>query len=74
MTQHLTPADRAYRALRDLAIFDELTGKEREAAIDEAIEQADVYLTAGRARGDQLASQLAATEDRVEELRRRLEG
>jgi len=74
MTQHLTPADRAYRALRDLAILDEPAVKEREAAIDEAIEQPDVHLTAGRARGDQLARQFAATEARVEELRRPLGG
>ena len=74
MTQRddLSPADRAYRALRDLAILDDLNAEERVAAIEAAIERADLNLTAGRARVDQLASELAETEARLEELRRRL--
>ena len=62
---------RAYGALRDLAILDALTAEERQAAIDAAIERADLKLTVDRARGDQSESELAETEARIAELRRR---
>ena len=56
--EYLDPADRAYRALRDL-VLEELRDDEREAQRSHA---PTLNLTAGRARTARLGSELTANE------------